>query len=70
MLHDAARGKAYRLIGVGFSGLSFAGETLAAPDLFGDSREKLAKTEKAIDALREKFGKDAVQAGRVLRRER
>ncbi len=70
MLHDAAGGKAYRLIGVGFSGLSFAGETLAAPDLFGDSREKLAKTEKAIDALREKFGKDAVQAGRVLRRER
>lgn len=70
MLHDAAGGKAYRLIGVGFSGLSFAGEVAAAPDLFGDSREKLAKTEKAIDALREKFGKDAVQAGRVLRRER
>ncbi len=70
MLHEAAGGKAYRLIGVGFSGLSFASENAAAPDLFGDSNEKIAKAEKAIDALREKFGKDAVQAARVLRRER
>ncbi|WP_375203002.1 DNA polymerase IV [Hyphococcus sp.] len=70
MLHDAAQGKAYRLIGVGFSGLSFAGETASAPDLFGDGNEKIAKTEKAIDAIREKFGKNAVQAGRALRRER
>lgn len=70
MLHDAAQGRAYRLIGVGFSGLSFASENAAAPDLFGDSNEKIAKTEKAIDAIREKFGKDAVQSGRVLRRER
>ena len=68
MLHDAAAGKAYRLIGVGFSGLSLAGENAAPPDLFGDSNEKLAKTEKAIDAIREKFGRDAVKAGRSLRR--
>ncbi len=68
MLHDAAQGKAYRLIGVGFSGLSFAGESESAPDLFGDGNEKIAKTEKAIDAIREKFGRDAVKAGRTLKR--
>lgn len=68
MLHDAAGGKAYRLIGVGFSGLSLAGEHEAAPDLFGDGNEKLARTEKAIDAIREKFGRDAVKAGRALKR--
>ncbi len=70
MLHDAARGKAYRLIGVGFSGLCMAGESSAAPDLFGDGNAKITKQEKAIDAIREKFGKDAVRAGRVLKRER
>ncbi len=70
MLHEAAQGKAYRLIGVGFSGLSLAGENETAPDLFGDGNEKIAKTEKAIDAIREKFGRDAVKAGRALRNPR
>lgn len=68
MLHEAAGGKAYRLIGVGFSGLSFASDNTGAADLFGDGNERIAKQEKAIDALREKFGRDVVQAGRVLRR--
>jgi len=67
LLHEAAGGKAYRLIGIGFSGLSFVSETDAAPDLFGDSNEKLARTESAIDAIREKFGRDAVKAGRALK---
>lgn len=70
MLHGAAQGKAYRLIGVGFSSLSVAGENSAAPDLFGDGAGKIARTEKAIDAIREKFGRDAVQAGRSLRHPR
>lgn len=69
MLHKALQGKAYRLIGVGFSGLAFAGDS-AEPDLFGDDNERIAKQEKAIDAIREKFGRDAVKAGRVLRRKR
>ncbi len=69
LLHAAAGGKAYRLIGVGFSGLSLASEHAAA-DLFGDENERAVKTEKAIDALREKFGRDAVKAGRSLRKER
>ncbi|MEX6634103.1 DNA polymerase IV [Hyphococcus lacteus] len=67
LLHDAAQGRAYRLIGVGFSGLSDAGEHFET-DLFGEDNARIAKQEKAIDAIREKFGKDAVKAGRVLRR--
>lgn len=65
LLHAAASGKAYRLIGVGFSDLSEAGEDGPA-DLFA-SNEKIAAQEKAIDAIREKFGKEAVKAGRTLR---
>lgn len=69
MLHDAAGGKAYRLIGVGFSGLSDASDHVGA-DLFGDDNRKIAAQEKAIDAIREKFGRDAVKAGRSFRRKR
>lgn len=68
LLHDAAQGKHYRLIGVGFSGLSFVGDNVSAPTFFGDGNEKIARTEKAIDAIREKFGRDAVKAGRTLRK--
>ncbi|NOX83290.1 MAG: DNA polymerase IV [Alphaproteobacteria bacterium] len=66
MLHEAAGDTAFRLIGVGFSDLIAAGEPSEA-DLFGEDRERIAAQEKAIDAIREKFGKDAVKAGRTLR---
>jgi DNA polymerase IV len=66
MLHEAAGETAFRLIGVGFSDLVAAGEPSEA-DLFGEDRERIAAQEKAIDAIREKFGKDAVKAGRALR---
>ena len=69
MLREAADGKAYRLIGVGFSGLSRAAEHGAA-DLFGEDNARIAAQEKAIDAIRDKFGRDAVKAGRSLRRPR
>ena len=69
MLHDAAGGKAYRLIGVGYSNLSVERSDREA-DLFGDEDEKFAAQEKAIDAIRGKFGRDAVKAGRSLRRRR
>jgi DNA polymerase-4 len=69
LLHSAVQGKAYRLIGVGFSGLSLASEH-ADSDLFGDGNERIAKQEKAIDVIREKFGSDAVKAGRSLRKSR
>ncbi len=67
MLHEAAGDTAFRLIGVGFSDLVVAGEPIEA-DLFGEDRERIAAQEKAIDAIREKFGKDAVKAGRTLRK--
>ncbi|MEO1242138.1 MAG: DNA polymerase IV [Pseudomonadota bacterium] len=67
MLHDAAAGKAYRLIGVGFSSLSQAGEHVEA-DLFGDGNERIAAQERAIDDIREKFGRSAINAGRTLKK--
>ncbi len=66
MLHAAAGETAFRLIGVGFSDLVAAGDATEA-DLFGEDRERIAAQEKAIDAIREKFGKDAMKAGRTLR---
>ena len=67
MLHEAAGGRAYRLIGVGFSNLTVESDEKPG-DLFGDDNEKIAAQEKAIDAIRDKFGRDAVKAGRSLRR--
>ena len=67
LLRETAGDGAYRLIGIGFSDLSAAGDSPSA-DLFGDGARKLAAQEKAIDALRDKFGRDAVKAGRTLRR--
>ncbi len=67
MLHETAGGGAYRLIGVGYSDLSLMREHGPA-DLFGEDNEKIAAQEKAIDAIRDKFGRNAVKAGRALRR--
>ncbi len=66
MLRSAASGKAYRLIGVGFSGLSPAGDH-AESDLFAENNERIAAQEKAIDKIRDKFGRDAIGAGRKLK---
>ena len=66
MLHDAAGGKAYRLIGIGFSDLSNTSE-YTETDLFGEDRQRLTAQEKAIDDIRGKFGKDAVKAARTMR---
>jgi DNA polymerase-4 len=58
-------GLPYRLIGIGM------GEVLDAVDgpaaLFESAEARTLKTEKAIDALREKFGSAAVVAGRALK---
>ena len=39
----------------------------APAGLFQSAETRLLKTERAIDRLREKFGKDAVVAGRALK---
>ena len=74
-LHDLANGRAlmtpelgipYRLIGVGMGEIA---EAVDAPSsLFENAEARTLKTETAIDALRAKFGKDAVVAGRALKR--
>ena len=69
MLHETAAGEAFRLIGVGYSDLSIESNARSG-DLFSDDNEKIAAQEKAIDAIRDKFGRDAVKAGRSLRRRR
>ena len=67
MLHEAAPGKAWRLIGVGFSSLTPANDHMES-DLFGEDTQRIAAQEGAIDQIRAKFGGDAIGAGRELRR--
>jgi len=54
-------------LGVGLAGLSDAGP--GQMDLFADpSSPRSARIEKAIDAIRDRFGEDAVQRARLLGR--
>ncbi|MDD7910687.1 DNA polymerase IV [Pseudovibrio exalbescens] len=66
LLQPEADGKKrYRLIGVGLADL--CDPALADPeDLVDEQAGKRAKAEKAIDALRNKFGKESVGLGRAL----
>lgn len=59
-------GPPYRLIGVGLADLVEPQDVAA--DLFGSSEARALKAEKAIDALRDKFGRSAVTTGRGLRK--
>ena len=60
-------GRSYRLIGAGLS--DFVEAASAESDFFADDEKRSLKSEKAIDALRAKFGKGAVVTGRALGRE-
>ena len=70
LLREATRsgrsGEAFRLIGVGFSGLERAAPP-AQGSFFDDDRDRAAAREAAVDALRGKFGEEAVASGRSLR---
>ncbi len=57
-----APGKPVRLLGVGVSRLEKASQQL---ELWETEREKDHRLQQTLDGLREKFGKDAVQRGRV-----
>jgi DNA polymerase-4 len=64
-LSREADGRPWRLIGIGLSDLVDA--ELAGADFFaGDERRALA-SERSIDAIRARFGADAVTSGRILR---
>jgi DNA polymerase-4 len=56
---------AYRLIGVGLSDLLDAGD--APDDLFAETEVRARKSERAVDALRARFGMESVKSGRALK---
>jgi DNA polymerase-4 len=58
-------GPAYRLIGIGVAELVEAAD--AGTDLFAADETRTLKSERAVDALREKFGAGAVVSGRALK---
>jgi DNA polymerase-4 len=65
LLAAEVHGAAYRLIGIGATELV---EALGpAGDLFAEGEARALKSERAMDALREKFGAAAVQTGRALK---
>lgn len=63
MLAETAGGGAFRLIGIGYSALEPAVPATQS-DLFGAPDEKRRREEGAIDAIRRKFGDDAIALGR------
>ena len=66
LLVATADGKVkYRLIGVGISNLAPA-EICDLFDLFEAEERKIVETERAMDKVRAKFGKDAIIKGRAL----
>ena len=65
LLAAEARGPAYRLIGIGVSDLVEADD--APEDLFAADETRARKGERAIDALRARFGQAAVVSARALR---
>ncbi len=65
LLAREATGRPWRLIGIGLSDFIDA-ETASADFFAGDERKALAG-EKTLDAIRARFGKDAVTSGRLLK---
>ncbi|KMW60584.1 DNA polymerase IV [Candidatus Rhodobacter oscarellae] len=57
----------YRLLGVGISHLSDAEGADLSGDLLDPQAAKRATAERATDAIRERFGDDAIMKGRALR---
>ena len=68
MLAGEAKGRAYRLIGVGVSHLEAMNEDEA--DLFDPRMARLGQAERAMDRLRARFGDDAIATGLSLSRPR
>ena len=64
--HTGNRGP-FRLIGVGISQIVSEAEADRAPDLLDPDSGKRIQVEKATDAIRKKFGSEAILKGRSLR---
>jgi DNA polymerase-4 len=67
LLAAEARGPRYRLIGAGLSDFVDAAEGL---DMFAEDERRARKSEQAMDALRTRFGAEAVMSGRTLKTNR
>ncbi len=65
LLAREADGRAFRLIGIGAHDLAPAAEAVQG-DLFGGGAPEDDKIDKALDAVREKFGEDAIVRGRCF----
>lgn len=65
LLEREARGASYRLIGIGLSQLCDA-HLCDPPDFFDPVSARRAALERAVDAVRGKFGRTAVRKGRGL----
>ncbi|APX13435.1 DNA polymerase IV [Tateyamaria omphalii] len=57
----------YRLLGCGISDLVDAGSVQASGDLLDPGARKRGEAERAADAIRDRFGQDAIVKGRALR---
>lgn len=65
LMTNAPEKASYRLIGAGYSDLAPIGDAHQEA-LFIDGSERLRKEEEAIDAIRKRFGEDAIALGRGL----
>ncbi|WP_424972579.1 DNA polymerase IV [Dinoroseobacter sp. S76] len=61
------KGESYRLLGVGLSDLVPEGDADLTGDLLDPGAKQRAAAERATDAIRAKFGDDAILKGRALR---
>ncbi|HAW49302.1 MAG TPA: DNA polymerase IV, partial [Roseovarius sp.] len=67
LMDHVTAGAAWRLVGVGLSDLVAAAEADRAGDLLDPAAPRRAKAERATDAIRARFGPDAIVKGRSLR---
>jgi DNA polymerase-4 len=65
LLAREATGRPWRLIGIGIADLIEA--DLAGDDFFAGGEKKALASERSVDAIRARFGADAVTSGRILR---
>jgi DNA polymerase-4 len=65
LLAREATGRPWRLIGIGIADLVDA--EAASADFFAEAERKALAGERTLDAIRQKFGKDAVTSGRMLK---
>ena len=66
LLEREARGTPFRLIGIGAGALVPEADA-DPPDLVDSDKERWARVEKAMDAVRARFGKPAIAKGRGWR---